>query len=149
MYVVESKALNQAVKRNISRFPDDFMFQLSEDEYSGWISLRSQSVTLNKGRGSHRKYLPYVFTEQGIAMLSSVLHSERAVQINIAIMRAFVQMRELASSNRTIARKLEELEKKCDKNEKQVMAVFDTIRQMMAPVETKKRQIGFTHDVKE
>lgn len=143
MYGVEPKVLNQAVKRNIFRFPLDFMFQLSETESADWISLRSQTVTLKKGRGSHRKYLPYVFTEQGVAMLSSVLNSDRAVQVNIAIMRAFVQMRELAASNREFARKLDELEKKYDKHDKQFMVVFDAIRSLMAPQEAKKRKIGF------
>ena len=143
MYGVEPKVLNQAVKRNIIRFPPDFMFKFSDAEYADWISLRSQIVTLKKGRGVHRKYLPNVFTEQGVAMLSSVLNSTRAVQVNIAIMRAFVQMRELASSNREIARKLEELEKKYDKHDTQFMVVFDAIRQLMAPPETKKRKIGF------
>lgn len=119
------------------------MFQLSEAEYADGISLRSQIVTLKKGRGSHRKYLPYVFTEQGVAMLSSVLNSDRAVQVNIAIMRAFVQMRELAASNREIARKLDELDKKYDKHDKQFMVVFDAIRQLMTPPEKDKRKIGF------
>lgn len=143
MYGVEPKVLNQAVKRNIARFPQDFMFQLNEAENADWISLRSQNVTLKKGRGTHRKYLPYVFTEQGVAMLSSVLNSERAVQVNIAIMRAFVQMRELASSNRELARKLDELEKRYNEHDKQFMVVFDAIRSLMVPPESRKRKIGF------
>jgi ORF6N domain len=93
MYGVETKRLNEQVRRNMARFPADFMFQLDEGEYKG---LRSHFATLKGARGAHRKYFPYVFTEQGIAMLSSVLHSEPAVQVNIAIMRAFVQMRGLA-----------------------------------------------------
>jgi len=143
LYGVETKVLNQAVKRNLSRFPLDFMFQLSEVEYAGWGSLRSQIVTLKPGRGGHRKYLPYAFTEQGVAMLSSVLHSERAVQVNIAIMRAFVQMRELATSNRELARRLDELEKKFVGHDRQFVAIFDAIRQMMKPEAKGRKEIGF------
>jgi len=143
LYGVETKVLNQAVKRNTNRFPPDFMFRLSEEEYAGWSSLRSQNVTLKPGRGTHRKYLPYAFTEQGIAMLSSVLNSERAVQVNISIMRAFVQMRELAASNRELARRLDELEKKFAGHDRQFIAVFDAIRQMMQPAEKGRKSIGF------
>ena len=146
LYGVESKVLNQAVKRNITRFPSDFMFQLDETEYGVWVALRSQIVTLKTGRGTHRKYLPHVFTEQGIAMLSSVLNSERAVQVNIAIMRAFVQMRELAASNRELARQLDALEKKYDKHDQQFMVVFDAIRNLMTSPEPKKRKIGFKEE---
>jgi hypothetical protein len=102
LYGVEIRVLVQAVKRNLARFPEDFMFQLTALE---WAALRSQSVTLKSGRGQHRKYLPYVFTEQGVAMLSSVLGSERAIAVNIEIMRAFVRMRELLSSNKELARR--------------------------------------------
>jgi hypothetical protein len=140
LYGVGTKVLNQAVKRNVSRFPEDFMFQLSEEEYVGWDALRSQNVTLKRGRGTHRKYLPYVFTEQGVAMLSSVLNSERAVQVNITIMRAFVQMREFAASNRVMARRLDDLEKKYDS---QFKVVFDAIRQIMEPQAKGKKDIGF------
>ena len=141
LYGVDTKRLNEKVRRNIGRFPADFMFQLGEDEYA---SLRSQIATLKSGRGAHRKYLPTVFTEQGVAMLSSVLNSELAVQVNIAIMRAFVQMRELATSSRAVARKLDELEKKYDKHDRQFMDLFDAIRQLMTPPEVKKkRMIGF------
>jgi phage regulator Rha-like protein len=144
LYGVGVKVLNQAVKRNISRFPTDFMFQLSTEEFAGLSSLRSQFVTLKDGRGAHRKYLPYAFTEQGIAMLSSVLNTERAVQVNIAIMRAFVQMRELAMSNRELARKLDELEKKHAHHDRQFVVVFDAIRQLMTPVEKPgRKKIGF------
>jgi hypothetical protein len=97
LYGVPAKTLNQAVRRNVSRFPADFMFQLTEREAT---ALRSQFVTLKTGRGQHRKYRPYAFTEQGIAMLSSVLHSERAIQVNIAVMRTFVQLREMIGSGR-------------------------------------------------
>ena len=137
LYGVEIKVLNQAVKRNIERFPVDFMFQLTTEESE---LLRSQIVTLETGRGKHRKYLPYAFTEQGVAMLSSVLKSERAINVNIGIMRSFVRLRQMLSSNATLARKLAALEKKYDL---QFKAVFDAIRQLMAPPSKPKREIGF------
>ncbi len=138
LYGVEIKALNQAVKRNSGRFPPDFMFQLTTEEFE---SLKSQFVTLKTGRGQHRKYLPYAFTEQGVAMLSSVLHSERAIQVNIEIMRAFVRLRQLLTSNAELARKLAALESKYDA---QFKVVFDAIRELMKPPEPgKKRPIGF------
>jgi hypothetical protein len=140
---VETKVLNQAVKRNLNRFPHDFMLQLSQEEHTGWSSLRSQSVTIKAGRGSHRKYLPYVFTEQGVAMLSSVLNSERAVQVNIAIMRAFVQMRELGASNRELANKFTELEQRVGEHDDAIRTLFDAIRQMMMPEEKGRKEIGF------
>lgn len=138
LYGVETKVLNQAVKRNIERFPDDFMFQLTDDEAE---SLRSQDVTIKTGRGRHRKYLPYAFTEQGVAMLSSVLRSRRAVLVNVEIMRAFVRLRNLLSSNAVLARKLATLERKYDS---QFKVVFDAIRELMTPsVPAGKRPIGF------
>lgn len=138
LYGVETKTLNQAVRRNIKRFPEDFMFELSREEND---SLRSQIVTLKSGRGQHRKYLPYVFTEQGVAMLSSVLNSDQAIEVNILIMRAFVKLREMISTHKDLARKLEQLEKKYDS---QFKLVFDAIRQLMVPPEPKKkRPIGF------
>src|SRR5213596_4075773 len=103
LYGVDSRVLLQAVRRNRERFPEDFMIQLTAAE---WTALRSQIVTLKRGRGQHRKYLPYAFTEQGVAMLSSVLRSPRAVQVNIAIMRTFVRLREMLLSNADLARKL-------------------------------------------
>lgn len=138
LYGVESKVLNQAVKRNVERFPDDFMFQLSWEEAR--LISRSQIVTLKQGQ--HRKFRPHAFTEQGVAMLSSVLNSPRAVQVNIAIMRAFVQLRQMLSSNAGLARKLNTLEKKYDAH---FRVVFDAIRGLMKPVFRKKsrRQIGF------
>jgi hypothetical protein len=136
LYEVPVKVLNQAVKRNINRFPEDFMFQLTKEEES----LRSQIVTLKNGRGHHRKYLPFAFTEQGVAMLSSVLHSERAVQVNIAIMRAFVKLREMISSHKDLAKRLNAIEKKYDA---QFKVVFDAIRQLMEPPKTNRRRIGF------
>ena len=138
LYRVTTKRLNEQVRRNIKRFPSDFMFQLTMEEDE---SLRSQIATLKGGRGQHRKYLPYVFTEQGVAMLSSVLNSDRAVQVNIEIMRAFVRLREMMSTHKDLARKLETLEKKYDA---QFRVVFDAIRQLMTPPEPKKKKIGFT-----
>ncbi len=141
LYGVGVKVLNQAVKRNIARFPEDFMFQLTAEEEE---RLRSQSVTLKTGRGQHRKYPPYAFTEQGVAMLSSVLNSPRAVQVNIEIMRAFVLLRQMLASNEGLARKLAALEKKYDA---QFKIVFDAIRQLMAPQQPpKRRQIGFNRN---
>ncbi|HNT87386.1 MAG TPA: ORF6N domain-containing protein [Candidatus Hydrogenedentes bacterium] len=132
------KTLNQAVKRNIERFPEDFMFQLTEEEAE---SLRSQIVTSNAARRGGRRYLPYAFTEQGVAMLSSVLRSKRAVLVNVEIMRAFVRLRQLLTSHADLAEKLANLEKKYDA---QFKAVFDAIRQLMSPPAPKSRSaIGF------
>jgi hypothetical protein len=138
LYGVETRTLVQAVKRNITRFPGDFMFQLAREEFDG---LRSQFVTSKpEGRGG-RRYLPYAFTEQGVAMLSSVLRSERAILVNIEIMRAFVRLRQMLASNAELARKLEALERKYDA---QFKVVFDAIRELMTPPEPKnKRPIGF------
>jgi len=139
LYGVTTANLNKAVKRNIERFPADFMFQLDKTEMG---SLLFQSGIAKSGSGGRRS-APYAFTEQGIAMLSSVLRSDSAVQVNIAIMRVFVQMRELAVSNRELARKIDALEKKHAQHDEQFVAVFEAIRQMMVPVEKKKRRIGF------
>ncbi len=137
LYEVPTKRLNEQVRRNIKRFPPDFMFQLTPEEFT---SLRSQNATLNIGRGQHRKYLPYAFTEQGVAMLSGVLNSERAIDVNVAIMRAFVKLREFAMTHKELSRKLNAMEKKYDA---QFKVVFDAIRQLMTPPEPKKRKIGF------
>jgi ORF6N domain len=135
LYEVEAKVLIQAVKRNIDRFPEDFMFQLTVQELN---NLRSQIVTSSWGG---RRYPPYAFTEQGVAMLSSVLRSRRAVRVNIEIMRAFVRLRQLLASNTELARKLAALERKYDA---QFKVVFDAIRELMTPPEPKKkRPIGF------
>lgn len=139
MYGVPTKALSQAVKRNIERFPEDFMFQLTGEEHE---FLRSQIVTSNEGRGG-RRYLPRVFTEQGVAMLSTVLKSKRAIEVNITIMRAFVRLRELMSTHKDLALKLDDMEKKYDR---QFKIVFDAIRQLMAPEVKKGKRIEFTHD---
>jgi hypothetical protein len=137
LYGVQVRALNQAVTRNQVRFPSDFMFQLTPDEA---ISLRSQTVILARRRGSHRKYRPYAFTELGVAMLSSVLRSERAVQMNIEIMRTFVQLRRLLASNTELAKKLDELEKRSDR---QFKVVFAAIRALMASTDSTKSTRGF------
>ena len=138
LYGVETKILNQAVKRNMKRFPGDFMFQLNFQEVRG---LRSQFVTLK--RGQHIKYRPYAFTEHGILMLSSVLNSERAVQVNIAIMRAFVRLRQALSTNKELANKLAELERKLQSHDEHIRSIFDAIRQLMDPPEPPRRRIGF------
>ena len=161
LYGVETKALNQAVKRNLERFPEDFMFQLSKEEAA--LVLRSQIVTLNdeaageplktKGslrsqivtlkRGEHLKYRPYAFTEQGVGMLSGVLNSPRAVQTHIAIVRVFVQLHQMLASHADLSRKMESLEKKYDK---QFRIVFDAIRELMSDKKVPKlprREIGF------
>jgi len=127
LYGVTTGALNQAVKRNRSRFPDDFMFQLGEGEF---LNLISQFV-ISK-RGGTRK-LPYVFTEQGVAMLSTVLNSERAVQVNIVIMRAFVKLRELLLTHKEIADKIEELERKYQLHETDIQAIFEVIKKLLEP----------------
>ena len=139
MYAVATKVLLQAVKRNLSRFPGDFMFQLNYQEVA---ALRSQIVTSKAGRGG-RRYPPYAFTEQGVAMLSSVLNSERAIEVNIQIMRAFVKLRELMATHKDLARKLDDMEKKYDA---QFKVVFDAIRQLMTPTEKPKRKIGFKRE---
>jgi ORF6N domain len=136
LYGVATRVLVQAVQRNRARFPDDFMFQLSEDEF---VHLRSQAVISKPGRGG-RRYPPYAFTEQGVAMLSSVLRSEKAVQVNIEIMRAFVRLRAMLASHTELSRRLDELEQKYDT---QFKAVFDAIRQLMAPPSRPQRSIGF------
>jgi len=141
LYGVETKALNRAVKRNLKRFPDDFMFQLDPSEADALIHSRFQIGTLK--RGQNIKYLPRAFTEQGVAMLSSVLHSPRAVSVNIEIMRAFVRIRQWLASNVELAHKLAELEKKYDV---QFKAVFDAIRGLMRPPEPTRKRIGFKAD---
>jgi hypothetical protein len=137
LYGVETRTLNQAVKRNASRFPGDFMFVLSRDE----IARISQTVTSS----AHLKFSKQVraFSEQGVAMLSSVLNSERGVKVNIAIMRAFVKLRETLETNRELARKFAELEKHVGKHDDEIAAIIDAIRQLMIPPEKPHREIGF------
>jgi len=145
LYGVSTGALNQAVRRNPERFPSDFMFQLTEQELESWrsqttaSSLISQSV-ISKGRRGGRRHVPFAFTEQGVAMLSSVLRSRRAIQVNIAIMRAFVRLRQLLATHKDVARKLEELERRYDRRFK---VVFVAIRELIARTEPAKRRIGF------
>lgn len=136
LYRVETRALNQAVRRNIERFPEDFMFALTRDE----IKDLSQIVI-----SSNIKHSPnvFVFTEQGVAMLSSILKSERAVQVNIAIMRAFVKLREILSTHKELAHKLAEHERKIEKHDGEIKVIFDAIRGLMTPPEPKKKKIGF------
>jgi len=146
LYGVTTKRLNEQVKRNIKRFPDDFMLQLTIEEalmfQSGTSSSRSQFATLKQGQNI--KYLPYAFTEQGVAMLSSVLNSERAIQANIAIMRAFVKLRQILSTHKELVHKLEELERKIEKHDVDIQSIFGAIRQLMAPSPEKpRRMIGF------
>jgi hypothetical protein len=137
LYGVETGALNRAVKRNASRFPADFMFQLTPEEVE---ILKCQIGISSSDHGGRRRSLPYAFTEQGVAMLSSVLNSDRAVAVNIGIMRAFVKLRQMLASNAELARKLAAMEKKYDA---QFKVVFDAIRQLMSPPEKPKREIGF------
>jgi ORF6N domain len=160
LYDVGVKVLNQAVKRNHERFPKDFMFQLNDEEArllkSQLSALENRQPVENEGdernwsqfvtssrkyRGS--KYRPYAFTEQGIAMLSSVLNSKRAVKVNIAIMRAFVKLRWALETNRELARKFSELERRVDKHDEEIGAILEAIRQLMAPPEKPRREIGF------
>jgi hypothetical protein len=160
MYGVPTKALNQAVKRNLERFPKDFMFQLtweeSENLRSQFVTLdaepkasRSRSQSVTSKRGGNRKYRPYAFTEQGVAMLSSVLHSPRAVQVNVQIMRTFVRLRQILSSNAGLSAKLDALEQKYDE---QFKIVFDAIRALMEEHdeelnERKRKKIGYHSEV--
>jgi len=138
LYEVATKNLNKAVRRNPARFPKDFMFQLTELEHE---RLRFQTGTLKKARGAHRKYLPLVFTEQGVAMLSSVLNSDRAAQVNIAIVRTFVKLREMLETNKDLAKKIEQLERKFLAHDDQFRAVFEAIRKLMtvgSPLQQKR-----------
>lgn len=140
LYGVPTKVLLQAVKRNVERFPADFMFRLSAAEFA---TLRSQFVTSNAGRGG-RRYAPYAFTEQGVAMLSSVLNSVQAIRVNIAIMRAFVKLRETLATNAELAQKFEELARKVTSHDQAIAGLIVTIRELMnPPAESKKRPIGF------
>jgi hypothetical protein len=155
LYGVEARVLNQAVKRNRDRFPDDFMFQLSTEETEmvsqfvippgeqrrGKVNSSQFVTSSRKHRG--KRYRPFAFTEQGVAMLSSVLNSKRAVKVNIAIMRAFVQLRQTLETNRELARKFSELERRVGKHDEEIAAIIEAIRQLMAPAEKPRREIGF------
>ena len=140
LYGTPTKALKQQVKRNPDRFPEDFMFRLSSQETA---ALTFQTGISKPGGRGGRRYVPYVFTEQGVTMLSSVLRSKRAVQVNIAIMRAFVKLRELVASHRELATKLAQLERKVGGHDGQIQSLFDAIRQLMEPTPAKSRRIGF------
>lgn len=160
LYEVDTKVLNQAVKRNLDRFPEDFMFQLISEELSiikpqnsdnQSDRLRSQFVTLKNNRGLHIKYLPYVFTEQGIAMLSSVLRSYKAVQMNIAIMRAFVEMRKLALQPFDIAMHLQQIIKRLDGHDVQLNTIFEALENLLDETAAQKKwdsrdRIGFRNN---
>ncbi len=158
LYGVETKSLNRAVKRNIERFPADFMFQLNDHEAEIWkskivtsdlryqfgtLSPRLQIVTLKKGHGQHRKYLPYVFTEQGVTMLSSVLNSKRAIQVSIQVVRTFIQLRELLSTNKEMREKIESIERKYVKHDNELKEIFEVLKRLLVHKEKPKRKIGF------
>jgi len=141
LYGVEPRALVQAVKRNADRFPPDFMFQCTPAETRALLSSRSQTVILKRGRNV--KYSPYAFTQEGVAMLSSVLHSPQAIRANVEIMRAFVRLRRLMTANEGLTRRLDELEQKYERHDQQFKAVFDAIRALMTPPEVPRKRIGF------
>lgn len=141
LYEVEPRSLVQAVKRNLERFPSDFMFQLTDEEFE---ILKSQIVI--SSWGGARRANPYAFTEQGVAMLSAVLHSERAIQVSIEIVRTFVRLRQLLASNKAMARRLDELERKYSHHDNQFKAVFEAIRKLMESPVSKNRKIGFISD---
>lgn len=141
LYRVATKVLNQAVKRNIKRFPDDFMFKLTQPEKNELVTNCDRFKTLK-----HSTVTPYAFTEQGVAMLSTVLNSERAIQVNIAIMRAFVKLREILSTHKELAHKLSQLERKIEKHDDEIKLIFEAIRQLMSPDVPKKGKIGFRRE---
>lgn len=140
LYGVSTGAMNRAVRRNASRFPSDFMFQLTAKEVE---ILKCQTGTSSSGHGGRRRSLPFAFTEQGVAMLSSVLRSERAVQVNVAIMRAFVGLRRMLAANDALSRKLSELEHRLEGHDRAIKNLFDAIRELMAPPTRPRREIGF------
>jgi hypothetical protein len=154
LYGVETRALNQAVRRNANRFPADFMFQLSSEETERLSQIvissaarhdvsNSSQIVMSPAKYRGKRYRPYAFTEQGVAMLSSVLNSESAVKMNIAIMRAFVKLRRVLQTNRELAKKFSELERRVDKHDEEIVAILEAIRQLMAPPEKPRREIGF------
>ena len=144
LYGVTVSVFNQAVKRNMERFPADFAFQLTREEYE---SLRSQIVILKAGRGAHRKYLPYVFTEHGAVMAASILNSPKAVEMSVEVVRAFIRLRQILASNRHLAARVDDLERKMSQSNathsKNIVSLFDAVRSLMAAPEKPKRQIGF------
>lgn len=145
LYGVATRVLLQAVRRNLERFPPDFMFELSAPE---WTALRSQFVTSTPRRGG-RRYAPYAFTEQGVAMLSSVLNSDRAIAVNIEIMRSFVRIRKLLEADKSLALKFKRLERKLASHDQAIVGILAAIRQLMHPPVAKRRGMGFTADLSE
>lgn len=141
IYGVETRALNQAVKRNIEKFPHDFMFRLTRTEVQEIAASRSQSVILK--RGQNIKYLPYAFTEHGAIMAANVLNSPRAVQMSVFVVRAFVRLRQMIITHKELAAKLRELERKVSEHDGDIRSLFQAIRQLMTPAEPNKRKIGF------
>lgn len=144
LYGVETRALVQAVKRNTARFPDDFMFQLSDEEFA---RLRSQSVILKKRRGEHRKYVPYAFTEHGALMLGNVLRSPSAITISVLIVRAFVQLRAVLVNHEALSKKFDELEQRVSGHDEAIREILEAIRRLMVRPASSKRPIGFTADL--
>jgi len=146
LYGATTKRFNEQVRRNRKRFPADFMFQLTAEESS---SLRSQFATLKAGRGQHRKYLPYVFTEHGAIMAATILDSPRAVEMSVYVVRAFVQLREMLASKTALVRKLNELDGKLKNHDEAITAILSAIRELMNPPPPKRRGIGFTASINE
>jgi hypothetical protein len=150
LYGVSTKRFNEQVRRNRKRFPADFMFQLTAEESRG---LRSHFATLKSGRGQHRKYAPYAFTEHGAIMAATILNSPRAIEMSVYVVRAFVQLRELLGSNRELARRFAQLEARLDKkltdHDAAIAAILSAIRELMNPPAPKRRSIGFTADLQE
>jgi len=140
LYEIEVKRLKAAVRRNKARFPSDFMFQLTQKD---WDSLRTQIASLKNGRGAHPKYLPFVFTEQGVAMLSSILNSPAAIKVNIQIIRVFTKMRALLADNKDILLKLEKMENKFVGYDEQIARIFECLRQLLTPPNPPRPRIGF------
>ncbi len=141
LYGVETKHLNRQVKRNIQRFPEEFMFQLTIEERNQLVTICHRFKTMK-----HSSSLPYAFTEHGVAMLASVLKSDRAVKISINIIKTFVKLREMLSTNKELAHKFDQLERKIEKHDEEIKLIFDAIRQLMIPPEPKRRKIGFRQD---
>ena len=139
-YGETTKRFNQQVRRNLSRFPSDFMFLLDDEEFA---ALRLQFATLKSGRGQHRKYMPYAFTEHGAIMAATLLNSPRATEISVHIVRAFVDLRATLATNREMAAKLYQLERKVSKHDRAIAELIDSMRQLLAPPEPPKRPIGF------
>jgi hypothetical protein len=144
LYGVSTKRFNEQVRRNAARFPEDFIFRLSAEE---WNSLRSRFATLKAGRGQHRKYLPIAFTEHGAIMAATILNSTRATEVSVYVVRAFVRLRELLASNKELARRLDQLEKKLGSHDQAIAGLVNTIRSLLSPPEPpRKRRIGFVQN---